>query len=855
MDLVLWKILLVDDDEDDYVYVRQLLLEASHRQFELEWAQTYEAGLRALQSNCYDAILMDYDLGLHSGLELIHAAVACKIQAPIILYTGRGSYEVDEEAMQAGATMYLTKKEANPLLLERAIRYAIEHKQTQAALSKANEELKQELEKCEQTEALLEVRNQSLWLSENSLRSVLDNSLDVIYRLNLQTRRYEYFSPACQTVYGFSPEEMMAMSSEETMDRVHPDDRSQVVITLPRIQAEGLGHLAFRWRKKTGEFRWLSVNLKFTRDAAGHWLYRDGIVRDITESKQFEAVLISKEKELADANEELEIINEELKSANEELLLQQESLRQSEERYRDLVECSNSIIMRADKDLNIRYMNEFGLKYFGYTAQELIGKNVIGTTIPKKDDAGRDLEAMAKDIVQQPGQYITNVHKNMRKNGELVWISWTNNVKYDSEGNVVEILAVGNDIYQLKKAEEALKVSEHRFRQLAEASFEGLLIHESGRIIDANTVIVKMLGYDDPSALIDRDLLGYVDPTYHKLMTKGLRTPFEIEVVHRNGSRIPVEVIAKPFVKEGQVVVAVLDLRERKKAEAALRESEAKYRALIQYAPSGIYEIDFRSKRFTSVNEALCQLSGYSQDELLQMNPLDILDEQSQRVFQERLTRWLAGEKPDENVEYRVRAKDGHEIYADLNVTFTKDENGKPLGATVIGHDITARKQAEAMMKAQNEAIQDYAKKLEQSNKELENFALIASHDLREPLRKIEQFGDQLAKSASPSLGETERDYLRRMQNAAARLNKMIEDLLVLSRVAIQGQPFCRVDLNRVARDVLDDLNSQVRKTGARVDHGELPVIQADPIQMHQLFQNLISNALKFHKAGEPPIV
>jgi len=140
------------------------------------------------------------------------------------------------------------------------------------------------------------------------------------------------------------------------------------------------------------------------------------------------------------------------------------ALQESEERYKDLVESSNSVIMRVDKDLNITYMNEFGLRYFGYTAKELIGKNVIGTTVPVKDDDGRDLSAMAKDIVKRPDRYQTNAHKNMRKSGELVWVSWTNKVKYDKDGNVLEILAIGNDISLLKKAEAALRESEERFR-------------------------------------------------------------------------------------------------------------------------------------------------------------------------------------------------------------------------------------------------------------------------------------------------------------------------------------------------------------------------------------------------------
>lgn len=135
----------------------------------------------------------------------------------------------------------------------------------------------------------------------------------------------------------------------------------------------------------------------------------------------------------------------------------QEAIQLSEQKYRELIETSNSIIMKADRNLNITFMNDFGLKFFGYTAGELIGKNVVGTTIPPTDDEYRDLAAMANDLKKHPNKYAINVHKNMRKNGELIWVSWTNKVKYDKKGNVTEILAIGNDITDLKKTEQQLK--------------------------------------------------------------------------------------------------------------------------------------------------------------------------------------------------------------------------------------------------------------------------------------------------------------------------------------------------------------------------------------------------------------
>lgn len=147
------------------------------------------------------------------------------------------------------------------------------------------------------------------------------------------------------------------------------------------------------------------------------------------------------------------------------------------------------------------------------------------------------------------------------------------------------------------------------------------------------------------------------------------------------------------------------------------------------------------------------------------------------------------------------------------------------------------------------------AEKMAQSNRELQDFAHIASHDLQEPLRKVMAFGDRLKSKYSDVLGEQGNDYLERMQSATRRMQSFIDDLLAYSRVSTKGQPFVPTDLAAVVGAVISDLEVRIEGTGATVEVCDLPVIDADPRQMHQLFQNLIGNALKFHRKDEPPKV
>ncbi len=145
-----------------------------------------------------------------------------------------------------------------------------------------------------------------------------------------------------------------------------------------------------------------------------------------------------------------------------------DDLRRSEARYRELVECANSIILRMDHDGQITYVNDYAQSFFGYRADDVIGRNVVGTIVPETDSAGSDLRAMIADIGRQPERYATNENENMRRDGTRVWVAWTNRPLYDPAGTVTEILCVGNDVTARRHAEEALRQEATRRQRQAE---------------------------------------------------------------------------------------------------------------------------------------------------------------------------------------------------------------------------------------------------------------------------------------------------------------------------------------------------------------------------------------------------
>jgi light-regulated signal transduction histidine kinase (bacteriophytochrome) len=162
--------------------------------------------------------------------------------------------------------------------------------------------------------------------------------------------------------------------------------------------------------------------------------------------------------------------------------------------------------------------------------------------------------------------------------------------------------------------------------------------------------------------------------------------------------------------------------------------------------------------------------------------------------------------------------------------------------------DIDERKRTEDQLRASTAM-------LEQSNRDLADFATVASHDLREPLRKIHSFVGCLRDEQSQALSAEGRNYLDRIQNAASRMKTLVEDLLEFSRVSSKGKPFVPVDLNEVVTGVISDLDARLAQTGGRVEISNLPTVCSDPIQMRQLLQNLIGNALKFHRSDAVPLV
>jgi PAS domain S-box-containing protein len=252
--------------------------------------------------------------------------------------------------------------------------------------------------------------------------------------------------------------------------------------------------------------------------------------------------------------------------------------------------------------------------------------------------------------------------------------------------------------------------------------------------------------------------------------------------------------------------------------------------------------------RLLRTNDAIGVLLGVPREDLLGRSFVTLLDPLERVDMAEHLRGLIASELSAYQVDCHLRHVSGRSISVRMSVARIAAGDHGPAVVVAQIEDIAARQ-------ARDRATAALQGELNRSNEELTAFASIAAHDLQEPLRKIRAFGDRLETRYGDALGTEGRDYLSRMRNAAERMQLLINDLLTYARVASHPQPFERVELDALVESVRGDLETRISESGGRVEVAPLPTIDGDPKQLRQVFQNLISNGLKFAAAARPPVV
>lgn len=421
--------------------------------------------------------------------------------------------------------------------------------------------------------------------------------------------------------------------------------------------------------------------------------------------------------------------------------------------------------------------------------------------------------------------------------------------------------------------------AEDMFRGLLEAAPDAMVIvNQQGVMVLVNSQTEKLFAYrreellGQPIELLVPERFRGHHPQYRDgYFAAPRRRPIgvgqELFGRRKDGQEIPVEIGLSPMeTEQGLLVISTIrDISERKRSEAQLHKAEARYRTLVEEIPA----VTFMAALDEGINELYVSpqieaLLGFSQTEWIE-NPIlwytQLHPEDRERWHIEFARTCATGEHF--RSEYRFLSRAGEVVWVHGEAKLVRDDDGRPLFLQGVAFDITGLKRAEAGLKALNQTLEQRvaertavaeqrAQALARSNANLEQFGYVVAHDLRQPLRTMKSFTQKLAAHLTTQLDKQAVEYVERIVNGADRMRVLIDDLLIYSRVGTQGKDFAAVEGGGVFAAACAGLHAAIEECGAVVTADTLPRVHGDETQIGQLFQNLISNALKF-RADRPP--
>ncbi len=571
----------------------------------------------------------------------------------------------------------------------------------------------------------------------------------------------------------------------------------------------------------------------------------------------------------------------------------EENLRLALQRLNFHMENSPLAVVEFNKGFEVIYWSGQAERIFGWSSKEIVGKENIQEKLVHKDDAEK-VAKLAEEMLS--GRSISNsiTNRNYRKDGSIITCEWYNSALLNAQGELLSVLSLVLDITERKRWEMAVERQNTLLTGInriigavvtstGDKEFGGICLEVAEKVTGSS---ISFLGEIDTDGMLHD--IAISNPTWNACsMFKSRNIPknFHTYGIYArlivdgmplliNDSTAPPANIVFPFghppltsllatpLKHGQKTIGMVAVGNRKggysgedqealevlcrviteslarrRAEEALREGEVRYRSLFMNSPDAIY-IN-QQDRITLVNDACLNLFGArTAGELLGKTPYDLVHPDYHQVVRERIQRLRHHGEAQPLLEEKIIRLDGGIV--DVEATAAHFPFGGSSAIHVILRDITERKRA--------------MENLQRSNKELEQFAYAASHDLQEPLRSIVGFLQLLQLHYGDQLDEKGQQYIERVVAASHRMQIMIRDLLSLSRVTTSNGKFLPTNLDSLVKSVLDNLEPTLQENHAEVVCADLPSLFLDSSQIESLFQNLILNGIKYNINPNPRI-
>ncbi|XHX80091.1 MAG: EAL domain-containing protein [Stenomitos frigidus ULC029] len=647
------NVLLVEDDEEDYLITRSLLSQIKQVTFALDWVVTYEAALESIANHQHDVYLVDYRLGPRDGLEFLQAALTNGCRTPIILLTGQSNEDLDLAAMKAGAADYLVKGQIDASLLERSIRYAIERNHALEALHK----------------------------SEAQLDGILGSLKDVVWSATAPIFEMLYMSTAVHTLYGRSASEFAANPSL-WFEVVHPDDRAWAEQAAQALLQSGSKDLEYRILQPDGAIRWVRDRAYLVCDASWKTTRINGIVTDITQRKQREAAL----KQAVHQNSQLAAAISHIGTG---------------------VTLSDPTL----PDSPIVFVNPGFTAITGYAAEAVLGKNCRFLQGPETDPN------TVKELRQAIAQHkpFTGTLLNYRQDGTPFWNELIISPVFDDDGTLINFVGLQTDVTARKQAEAELDRLHQQNELILNSAGEGIYgLDLEGKLTFINPVAAQMLGWE-ADTLVGKLIPGLVHSSQPKgtlhWQTDSIDSAADQCFLHhvneevfwrKDGTSFLVEYISTPILEHGVLsgtVVTFQDITHRRQAEAALRESEERYAIAVQGAKDGLWDWNLKtnqvyfSPRWKSMLGWEDNQIGNSLEEWFNRIHLEDLE-----TVKEALIAHFAAQTPDFESEHRMLHQDNTYRWVLCRGLAVHDGSGTVVRIAGSLTDITSRKQTEKQL-------------------------------------------------------------------------------------------------------------------------------------------------------------
>jgi PAS domain S-box-containing protein len=821
-----FKILAIDDNPDNLVSLTALIKE-KFAEATIVTANSGAEGLELAAEEFPDVILLDIVMPVMDGYE-----VCQKIKAdeklntiPVVFVTAiKDDKESRIRALEAGADGFLGKpleeselvaqlkamvkirnSNFDKLKKEELLEILVAKKTKELSISHTAavnllEDLKSEIDRRKLMEAALQQ-------SEKKYRMLVEGLPDaiVIYRKG----KINFVNgSALQLVYATVKEELIGKS---VLQFVHPDSMKVVKERMKEMNS-GVSEIPVieeKFLRLDGSE--IDVEVKATSVIFENKASVQLIIRDVSERRQ---VL--------------------------------DALSLSEKRYKTLFEKASNGILIMNTDGGIVNVNESFAELHGYTVDEMMQMNLKELDTPE----------MAKMLPKKIGLVIAGetLHletDHIHKDGRIVTFDVSTSLI--EVGSEKYIQAFHTDITDRKKAEDKLR----QLSQAVEQSPATIVITDTnGDIQYVNEKFVETTGYSLMEVMGKNPRIlksGYTSSDEYKELWQtiiaGKEWYGEFHNKKKNGDFFWESASISPIINtKGETThfLAVKeDITERKIIREALMKSRQGYKELLENMNDG-FIVDDISGRIVFANKKFLEVFGFEAGEIEKIKIEDYVAPGYREILRDRHECRLAGEKVLDTFEYEGLRKDGKKIWleAHVNPIF---ENGIITGTQSIIRDISERKIAD-------EKLKRFADELMVSNAELERFAYVTSHDLKEPLRMVNSFLNLLVEELDEQLNETTREYIRFAVDGAIRMKTLINDLLMYSRVGTNKDQFTATDTNEIMEYVNLVLKEDIEKNQAEIIVKTLPVITANKTLIGQLFTNLVGNALKYHGDRKPVI-